>query len=570
VTTSAGADLLVAGLQELGIDCVFGLPGTQVVPVFESLRRRGLRVVVPTHEMAAGFMAMGYARASAPARPGVLITIPGPGFTYALTALAEAKLDGVPLIYVTLVPTRSADGGPGFQAVDQTAMARSVVKDIIEVADADGVAGGVARAAALAVAYPQGPVLLHIVEGALGGASGAPAAALTTRTAEPVDWSGVLASLREAQRPAVVVAGDFDVPGLGILAARDHVPVCVTAAARGVVPDDHLWCLCFDDQRTPLAVLNEFLETVDFCLVLGGQLSHVATAGYELKLLEARMTWVRPGPGVGEGNYGRARSVTGEPRDLLDQWRRTGGAPKSRWSAEDLRTWRSRLAREREMALPEPKIQGAGGEGGGDSAEAFFSGLRRGLPRESIMVTDSGLHQALVRRHWSVLEPRGLLFPSDFQSMGFGIPAAIGVHLAAPERPVVALVGDGGFLMSGFELLTAVKETIPLVVIVFNDGKLNLIRLQQLREYGREHGVALPHLDFEQFAQAAGVSYFLVDGDPARTIHDALDAGGPALVEVRVGDSAAVTRTRVKGLARETVRDALGPSLVGWLKRPRP
>lgn len=277
-----------------------------------------------------------------------------------------------------------------------------------------------------------------------------------------------------------------------------------------------------------------------------------------------------PRPRSGGGIYTRARSIIGEPHDLLDLWRRAGAAPQSRWSEEEMRTWRSRLAREREMPLPEPKIQGAGGGEGGDSVQAFFSSLRRGLPRESIMVTDSGLHQVLVRRHWPVLEPRGLVFPSDFQSMGFGIPAAIGAQLAAPERPVVALVGDGGFLMSGFELLTAAKEMIPVIVIVFNDGKLNLIRLQQLREYGREHGVVLPHLDFEQFAQAAGVPYFRVDGDPARTIHDALDAGGPALVEVRVGDSAAVTRTRLKSLARETVRGVMGRSLVGWLKRLRP
>ena len=86
------------------------------------------------------------------------------------------------------------------------------------------------------------------------------------------------------------------------------------------------------------------------------------------------------------------------------------------------------------------------------------------------MVTDSGLHQGLVRRHFDVLSPRGLITPTDFQSMGFGLPAAIGAKLAAPERPVVAVLGDGGFAMSGMELLTAVREKIPLTVIVFNDG----------------------------------------------------------------------------------------------------
>ena len=563
MSTVSGADRLVESLQRLGIDCVFGLPGTQVVPVFDSLRRAGLRVIVPTHELAAGFMAIGYGRASAPARPGVLITIPGPGFTYALTPLAEARLDAVPLVYVTLMPTRGADGGPGFQAVDQTAIAKPLVKDIIEVRDAADVSAGVARAAALAVAHPQGPVLLHVAEGALGemseGATPAPAA---LRAADPREWGDVLDALRRAQRPALIVTGDVEATELEVLAARDRVPVCVTAAARGVVPDDHPWCLCFDDQRTTLSVLNEFLRDVDFCLVLGSQLSHVATAGYELELPEDRVTWVRPGPGVGDGYYTRARRITGEPGALVEAWRRAGSAPGSRWTDDEIQRWRNRLAGERTMALPEPEVRA----GGGDTAQAFFASLRQGLPRESILVTDSGLHQVLVRRHWAVLSPRGLVFPSDFQSMGFGIPAAIGARLAASGRPVVAVVGDGGFLMSGFELLTAVKGAIPVIVIVFNDGKLNLIRLQQLREYGRDHGVALPHLDFEQFAQAAGVPYFLVEDDPARTIRDALALGGPVLVEVRVGDSPAVTRARMKSLVRETARSMLGRSLVRWLK----
>jgi thiamine pyrophosphate-dependent acetolactate synthase large subunit-like protein len=132
---------------------------------------------------------------------------------------------------------------------------------------------------------------------------------------------------------------------------------------------------------------------------------------------------------------------------------------------------------------------------------------------------------------------------------------------------VVALVGDGGFAMTAFDLLTAVREAVNLVVVVFNDGRLNLIRLQQLREYGREHGVELPGVDFERFAQAAGLSYFEVDGDPARTIREAIDADRPALVEVRLGDSAAVLRTKVSRLAKQGVMGLLGPSLAKWLKR---
>jgi acetolactate synthase-1/2/3 large subunit len=215
------------------------------------------------------------------------------------------------------------------------------------------------------------------------------------------------------------------------------------------------------------------------------------------------------------------------------------------------------------MGIPEPRVHGVGGE----NAEGLFDALRKALPRESMVVTDSGLHQVLTRRHLQVFEPRGLIFPSDFQSMGFGVPGGIGAHLAAPHRPVAVLVGDGGFLMTGLEMLTAVKERVPLVVVVFNDGQLNLIRLQQIHEYGREHAVRVQPIDYERFAEAAGLTYRLIDGDPVLALRDALHADGPALVEVRLGDTAAVTGARVKSLVREGARGILGRAVVTWLKR---
>jgi len=566
VTARTGADLLVDAIKALEIDCVFGLPGTQVVPIFESLRARELRVVVPTHELAAGFMAMGYARASLPARPGIVITIPGPGFTYALTPLAEAKLDGVPLVLVTLQPTIGPDGRPGFQAVDQAAIAHPMVKATLSVSDTHGVGAAMRDAVHRALTPPCGPVLLHLAERALGeleSTSSQPAA--PDRQLEQTGWDDVIAALRRARHPAVVVTGDCDVEGLSALAARDRVPVCVTPSARGAVPDDHLWGLCFDDQRTSLTTLNEFLGNVDLVLVLGGHLSHVATAGHQMAFPQDRMICVRPAPGggPGEGHYPDARKVQGDPRELLEAWRGDGASSQSQWTESAMQEWRARLRTEHVMSLPEPKVYGVPG----GNAEGLFAGLRQALPRNAIVVTDSGMHQVLTRRYLDIFEPGGLVLPSDFQSMGFGIPAAIGAHLGAPRRPVVAVVGDGGFAMTAFEMLTAVREAVGLVVVVFNDGRLNLIRLQQLREYGHEHGVDVPEVDFEGFARAAGLAYFEVDGDPARTMREALAAGRPALVEVRLGDSAAVLRSKVSRLAKQGVQRLLGQSLVRWLKR---
>jgi acetolactate synthase-1/2/3 large subunit len=151
--------------------------------------------------------------------------------------------------------------------------------------------------------------------------------------------------------------------------------------------------------------------------------------------------------------------------------------------------------------------------------------------------------------------------------MGFGVPAAIAATLAAPRRPVVAIVGDGGLAMTGLELLTAAREDIDVVVVVFNDGYLNQIRLQQLRDYGHAHAVALGPLDLESFATAVGATYLSLAGDAETTFRTALGIRGPVIVNVDVGDSRAIRLRGAKSALREAARSALGARFMGWIKR---
>jgi acetolactate synthase-1/2/3 large subunit len=237
---------------------------------------------------------------------------------------------------------------------------------------------------------------------------------------------------------------------------------------------------------------------------------------------------------------------------------RQGG---SAWLPAELTAWKKRLRTG--IDEPEPVVHGARPS----TAAAFFSALREALPRDGIVVADSGLHQTLLRRHFDVLASRGLIFPSDFQSMGFGLPAALGARLARPARPVVALIGDGGFAMSGLELLTAVREKIPITVVVFVDGALNRIRLEQLARYGHPADVDLLTPDFATLAAALGARYSRCDGDAEGVLRSAIGSGGVTLIEVPVGDSAAIHVSRVKGLVRGTARGVLGPGRIDWLRR---
>src|SRR6185437_92315 len=176
------------------------------------------------------------------------------------------------------------------------------------------------------------------------------------------------------------------------------------------------------------------------------------------------------------------------------------------------------------------------------------------LSRDAILVTDSGQHQELARRHFPVWCRRGLITPTNLQSMGFGIGAAIGAKLAQPQRKVVALIGDGGLAMSGLELLAAVREKMDLTIIVFAAGAYGAIRNQQRAAYGHAPGSGLPELDCAEFARAVGARHVRLEGDPEAALRDAFDVPGVTLIEVRMDDSWPMRWAHAKGVVKRRLQ----------------
>jgi acetolactate synthase-1/2/3 large subunit len=544
-----GAEALVRALERLEVRHVFGLPGTQNVALFEALRGARLRTVVPTHELAAAFMAGAYHRASG--RPGILVSIPGPGFAYTLAGLAEARLDSAALVHITGAPPPGPGNHFRLQELKQAAIAGPLVKGLVLVERPEDVGEAVVRAHATALAGEPGPVMVKVADSAWGplvsGSAQAPAAEMPPVDAP--DPEAVLARLRAARRVVLLAGqGAQGAPGpLVALAERLGAPVVTTASGRGVVPEDHALAMGYDTQRGTLAALNELLAAAELVLVLGCKLGHNGTAGFALRLPSDRTVQVDASSEVLGANYSVAASVAMPVEAFLDLAGRedlAGGG----WTEVEVAGWKERLGGLAGSPV-EPRIAGR------PPAE-FFRALRSALPRDAILVTDSGLHQVLARRYCDVLAPRGLLSPSDFQAMGFGLPSAIGAKLAAPERPVVALLGDGGFAMSGLELATAVREGVDLVAIVFRDGYLGQIRFQQLSEYGRSHGTTVASLDYDAFATATGARYARVEDDVGDAVRRA-SAGGVCLLEVPVGDSAALFARTLKAVAKTSARRVL-------------
>jgi acetolactate synthase I/II/III large subunit len=564
VTGQSGASRIVDALQASGVECVFGLPGTQTLELFEALRESSLRTVIATNELNAAFMAGGWAKVTG--RPGVILTISGPGFMWALNGVAEARLDSIPLLHISGAPIDTPVGRRSRQQeLPQAEIAAPLVKGVIEADQYSDPGLAVLDGLELAYTGEPGPVLLHVSSATLRREFRR--VALSPRLAalsEDGVFAAVCARMHASQHPIFIVGQGTNTHGklIAELATRIGAPVLTTPSARGVLPEDSVFNVAFDPFAGDIRVVNELVQRSDLIVAIGCKLGHASTAGFELKLPPARLIHIDASAEVVGANYPASLTVIADAGDALRAILNSKPA-RSSWTANEIESWRARAGKQAPDAW-EPRVAGTPAR----DARNFFETLRGAIPREAILVLDSGLHQILARRYYTVLAAAGLIMPTDLQSMGFAIPTAIGARLASPERVVIALLGDGGFAMTALALLSAAAEGISLVVVVFVDGKFGQIRMQQLSSYGVDHGVAIENPDMELLAAAVGARYELVDdGNLADVIRNAVDYSGVTVVEVIVGDTHTIRVKSAVNRVRETTRRVAGPQLFGLLAK---
>ena len=382
-----GADRLCEALLARGVSCVFGLPGSQTVPLYEALRRAGLRCVGATHELAASFMANGYARASG--RPAVLTTIPGPGFTYALTGLAEARLDSAPVLLVTGAPATRPGRRFQLQALDQPAIAAPLVKAVLTAHRPDEAGPRALEALDLTMQGEPGPVLLQVAEEAWGG--DAPSFRPAAKAGEPLgpaegQVAAIAARLAAARRPLFYLGQGAAAASDGVarLAARFGALVVTTTSGRGVVAEDDPRVLVFDGGD--VEPLNRLADGADLVLALGCKLSHNGAHGFALRLRPETLVHVDAAPEVPGANYpcdlAAIADVPSLVRSLLERTDATEGRAPG-WPPEEQDLWRAQARDSRRDRGQEPRFSSLEPP----TAEGFFAALRRALPRDGCLVT---------------------------------------------------------------------------------------------------------------------------------------------------------------------------------------
>ncbi|MDZ4722474.1 MAG: thiamine pyrophosphate-binding protein [candidate division Zixibacteria bacterium] len=564
-----GAQIICATLEELGVSTLFCMAGTQSLPLLEALRTSGLRTIQATNELAASFMANGYFRASG--KVGVLTTIPGPGFTYAISGLAEARMDSSALLYIAIKSLDDTTDKFQSQHLDQKAIAAHLAKSVIEITTIDTLRESLQTAYALSLSGEPGPVMVEI-DAQLFSQS-FPFSHLDTieETFLSIDNDAVdgLTKALSASRKTIIFAGQGCAnASLALLELAEllQAPVLMTSSGRGVISENHWLSLGYDCSSGATKTINRLLDECDLILALGCKFSHNGTGGFSLEIPPEKLVHIDASAKVLGAHYPASLYVQADiptllPK-LLSKLNNFVIAP-SGWTNSQIAACKAEIEDEQISTMKHAPLLFNITP---NKTQDFFLALNRLLPDDAILVTDSGLHQNLARTFFSVRSARGLVIPSDFQSMGFGLPAALGAKLAAPHRQVVLVLGDGGLVMSAMELITAVRERISITVIVFNDSSLGIIRMQQIEQYGSEFATANDGCNFRQLAESMGVSYMKLEGKLESNLRSALANPGVTMLEVPLVDSPHLAGVGRKALAMQTIKNVLGPNILHRIK----
>ncbi|MFW5708797.1 MAG: thiamine pyrophosphate-binding protein [Chloroflexota bacterium] len=533
-----GAELICEGLQGAGIDLVFGIPGVHNLALYEAFRRARLRVITPCHEQGAAFMALGYARATG--KPGVIVTVPGPGLTNALTGITEAYLDSIPL--VALVTNVRFDLSQRYQIhqIEQDKLTAFVTREVIAIRKPGDIRDGLRRAFTHAVDYGEpGPVVVDIAADVLWTKDSVPTP-ITPPPATAADndnSSSVMESVRRIESSTRVGM----IVGHGASSARDETrelaewlgaPVVTTHSGRGVLREDHPLLMRFAWQPGGIDALNTCLKQCDLILALGVKFSEHGTHSFALEV-PTSLIHVDREPDVFGHNYTCLQSVhmdvSAYLQGLIAHKHRLGPRDSRRHEVEAM------------LAAIQTKVQANHREDtyctiGTETypASTFFAALRAAMPEDAILVTDAGHHQLLASQNFPVYRPNTLIIPVDYQAMGFGIPTAVGVALAQPTQKTVAVIGDGSFAVSGFELLTAVREQANLVILLFNNRAYGIIKDIQEEQFGVSTNAMLCNPDFRQLAASFGLHYAQPGGSLHTALAQLMKRRGPVLVEVGI------------------------------------
>ncbi|MHA1053318.1 acetolactate synthase large subunit [Enterobacter mori] len=530
-TRFTGAQLIVHLLERQGITTVAGIPGGTVLPLYDALSQSTqIRHVLARHEQGAGFIAQGMARTQG--KPAVCMACSGPGATNLVTAIADARLDSIPLICITGQVPSSMIGTDAFQEVDTYGISIPITKHNYLVRDISELPQVISDAFRIAQSGRPGPVWIDIPKDVQTAeieidvlpepGERAPAPAFSAESVRDA-----AAMINAAKRPVLYLGGGAinAADEIRQFAEKANLPTTMTLMALGMLPKAHplsLGMLGMHGARST----NYILQEADLLIVMGARFDDRAIGKTEQFCPNAKIIHVD----IDRAELGKIKqphvAIQGDVAEVLAQL-----IPQT--DAADRADWRKLVAdlqREFPGAIPT--------EGDPLSHYGLINAVAACVDDSAIITTDVGQHQMWTAQAYPLNRPRQWLTSGGLGTMGFGLPAAVGAALANPDRKVICFSGDGSLMMNIQEMATAAENQLDVKIILMNNEALGLVHQQQSLFY--KQGVfAATYPGMINFMQiAAGFGLHTCDLNAEEDAHAALQAAisrpGPALIHVRI------------------------------------
>jgi acetolactate synthase-1/2/3 large subunit len=470
-----GGEAILKALKEQGVDTIFGYPGGTVIPLYDSIYDDDIRHILVRHEQCAAHAAEGYARASG--KVGVCLATSGPGATNLITGITDAYMDSTPIIAITGQVNLSAIGNDAFQEADIMGISMPITKHNYQIKNPDSIPSIVKSSFDIASTGRQGPVLIDFPKEMQ-------VKELTKYETTLIETPGYNPTLRgnikqvkkacklikEAKSPMILAGGGVIAAGaskeLETFAKTIKAPVVTTLMGKGAVPEDEDYALGMLGMHGRL-VANKNVNKSDLLIAIGCRFSDRTTGKIDEFIPNAKVIHIDVDPAEIGKNVDVDVPIVGDAKNVLGMFNKELKAYKPNVDAVK---WLSELESKKQLLMPRTNYDDVP-----LMPQEVIKEISEALTEDSIVTTDVGLHQMFAAHYFNVNRPRKFISSGGLGTMGYGFPAAIGAKVACEDDPVLAVVGDGGFLMVSQELATVHDYDIPVIIALLDNRKLGMV-----------------------------------------------------------------------------------------------
>ncbi|MCB0505833.1 MAG: thiamine pyrophosphate-binding protein [Cyclobacteriaceae bacterium] len=509
-----GAQLAVYALEQIGVKFTFGIPGTHTTELYDAMNKSELITpVLVTHEGGGSFMADAISRTSDSI--GVLTIVPAAGLTHAMSGIGEAFLDGIPMLVLAGGTHRASGKSYQLHQFDQMALAKSITKAQFLIEKHEDVIPTIYKAYDIATGGEPGPVFIELpvnLQLFTGEIKELPVY-MPSQSRDELDQSLVdqaVELLKNARNPMLFVGwGAVDaVEQTTELAELLVAPVSTTLQGKSSFPNNHPLYTSVGLGASSKPSAQWALEKHDVLLAVGTRFGEIATGSYGLEPPK-NLIHIDINPEVFDKNFPSKIAIQADAKEALEaliSGLKESGFTTQRSVSEIVSKLRSENDKYLETWLKKKQDTIV-------SPGHFFMALRSHLDEDALIVVDDGKHTFLASELFPVYKPRHFISPTDFNCMGYCVPAAIAAKMANPQKQVVAIVGDGAFQMTGLEAITAATYKVPVIFFIFNDGELGQISQFQKIPLNRKTCSVIGKANFEGIALATGAEYLPLEND---------------------------------------------------------